>query len=192
VVDEGTLVLSNSSGNAINDSSSITVNSGGTLVLGASNQIGDSVNLILNGGTFLVGAANVTETLGTLTLSASSTIDFGDFDATGFRQLTFANSSAESIIWTGTLTITNWQGVAMTSSDFTELVFGAGGLRNDQLAQIVFADQGITGGALLGTGELVPVPEPKIYVAALAIFAAIGWRERKRLIALLGRKRTQS
>lgn len=182
VVNGGSLVLSNSSGNAINSSSSIKVNSGGTLVLGASNQIGDGIGLTLDGGTLLVGAANVTEDLGTLTLNASSIIDFGNFGAAGFRQLTFDNSSG--ITWTGTLTITNWQGVANTSSEFTELVFGVGGLNTNQLGQIYFATQGVTGGALLGTGELVPVPEPRVYVAAIALLGFVGWRERKRIASL--------
>jgi fibronectin-binding autotransporter adhesin len=181
VVDEGTLVLSNSSGNAINSSTNITVNTGGTLVLGASNQIGDGVGLILSGGTLLVGALNVTESLGTLTLTADSTIDFGNFGADGLRRLTFADSSA--ISWTGILTITNWQGVANTSSEFTEIFFGEGGLTltPGQQGQIRFANQGNVAGTLLGTGELVPVPEPPVYAAALAIFAAIGWRERRRV-----------
>jgi autotransporter-associated beta strand protein len=186
VVEEGRLVLSNSSGNAINSSSSIQVNSGGTLVLGASNQIGDGIGLILNGGTFLIGAANVTEDLGTLTLTADSTIDFGNFGATGLRQLTFDNSAG--ISWTGTLTITNWQGVANTSSEFTDIFFGVGGLTTAQQGQIQFANQGNVAGTLLGTGELVPVPEPKIYVAALALLGVVGWRERRRIASILGLK----
>lgn len=188
VVDEGRLVLSNSSGNAIHSSSSITVNSGGTLVLGASNQIGDGIGLILSGGTFLVGAANVTEDLGTLTLTADSTIDFGNFGATGLRQLTFDNSAG--ISWNGTLTITNWQGVANTSSEFTDIFFGVGGLTTAQQGQIRFANQGNVAGTLLGTGELVPVPEPKIYVAALALLGVVGWRERRRIAAIIGLKRS--
>jgi autotransporter-associated beta strand protein len=187
-INAGSLVLSNSSGNAIHSSSSITVNSGGTLVLGASNQIGDGIGLILGGGTLLVGAAGVSENLGTLTLTEDSTIDFGNF-GTSLIELKFADSSGVTWANNTTLTITNWQGVAQTSSDFTRLFFGTNGLglTEGQLGQIVFADQGINGGTLLGTGELVPVPEPKIYVAALAIFAAIGWRERKRLRDLLGK-----
>jgi autotransporter-associated beta strand protein len=187
VVNDGALVLSNSSGNAINSSSSITVNTGGTLVLGASNQIGDGIGLILNGGTFLVGASNVTETLGTLTLNASSTIDFGNFGASGLRQLTFANSSG--ISWTGTLTITNWQGVANTSSDFTDIFFGVGGLTTAQQGQIQFANQGNVAGTLLGGGDLVPVPEPQVYAAAVALLAFVGWRERRRIASIIGLKR---
>ena len=187
VVNDGALVLSNSSGNAINSSSSITVNTGGTLVLGASNQIGDGIGLILNGGTFLVGASNVTETLGTLTLNASSTIDFGNFGASGLRQLTFSNSSA--ITWTGILTITNWQGVANTSSEFTDIFFGVGGLTTAQQGQIQFANQGNVAGTLLGGGELVPVPEPQVYAAAVALLAFVGWRERRRIASIIGLKR---
>jgi hypothetical protein len=133
----------------------------------------------------LVGASTLSESLGTLTLSANSTIDFGAYGASGLREITFADSSA--ITWAGTLTITNWQGVALTSSDFTKLVFGVDGLNNDQLGDIVFASQGITGGELIGGGELVPVPEPRVYAAAVVLLAVVGWRERKRLRDLLGK-----
>ena len=180
----GTLVLSNTTANQFNPDA-IQVNSGATLVLGANEQFGNSTGLILNGGTFLVGALNLVEDLGTLTLSASSTIDFGAYGNNGFRRLTFDDSS--TISWTGTLTITNWQGVALTSSDFTEIVFGVGGLTSTQLGQIRFANQDINGGALIGGGELVPVPEPRVYAAAVALLAVVGWRERKRLLGLLGK-----
>ena len=186
VVDEGRLVLSNSGGNAIHSSTNITVNSGGTLVLGASNQIGDGVGLILNGGTLLIGDDTVSDTIGSLTLtgSANSVIDFGDYGSTGTRSLTFGSFSA--IEWTGSLIITNWQGTAWTP-DNTHLYFtNTAGFTPSQLAnQIVFADI-VTGAGFIEGGELVPVPEPKIYVAALAICAAIGWRERKRLAGLWG------
>jgi autotransporter-associated beta strand protein len=185
IVGEGTLVLSNTSTANSFAPASIQVDSGATLKLAASDQIGNSTGLILNGGTFLVGASTLSESLGTLTLSASSTIDFGAYGASGLRQITFADSSA--ITWTGTLTITNWQGVALNSSAFTKLVFGVDGLNNDQLGDIVFASQGITGGELIGGGELVPVPEPRVYAAAVALLAVVGWRERKRLLGLLSR-----
>jgi len=188
VVSDGTLVLSNSSGNAINSSSSIQVNSGGTLVLGASNQIGDGVGLILNGGTLLVRDDTVSDTIGSLTLtgSANSVIDFGDYDSTGTRSLTFGSFSA--IEWTGLLIITNWQGTAWTP-DNTHLYFtDTAGFTPSQLSdQIVFADI-VTGAGFIEGGELVPVPEPKIYMAALALLGVVGWRERKRLAGLL-RKR---
>ena len=192
VVDEGTLVLSNSTGNAIHSSESITVNSGGTLVLGASNQIGDGVGLILNGGTLLVGAATLTETLGTLTLSASSTIDLGNFGATGDREITFADSSG--ITWQNgaILTITNWQGSRLTPSQYSSIFFGStNGLTGGQLAQIRFADypDDWYGALITPSGELVPVPEPRVYAAAVALMFAVGWRERRRLRGWFSRRK---
>ncbi|MFM8457446.1 MAG: hypothetical protein ACKOB0_00650, partial [Chthoniobacterales bacterium] len=186
VVNGGSLVLSNSSGNAISSSSSITVTNGGTLVLGASNQIGDSIGLVLGGGTLLLGGANVLEDLGTLTLTANSTIDLGNFGATGFRQITFDNSAGVTWASNAILTITNWQGVLNASSDNSEILFGIPGLTSTQLGQIRFANQDNAHGGLLGTGELVPVPEPQVYAAALALLAFVGWRERKRIASLVG------
>jgi fibronectin-binding autotransporter adhesin len=190
IVGEGTLILSNGSTANSFAPGSIQVDSGGTLQLAADNQIGNSTGLILNGGTFRTGTSSTgfSDTLGTLTLSASSTIDLGAY-TTGSRQLTFANSSA--VTWTGTLTITNWQGVAMQSSDVAEILFGTGGLTSTQLGQVYFANQSINGGALIGVnGELVPVPEPRVYAAAVALLAAVGWRERRRLFGLIRRKRS--
>jgi fibronectin-binding autotransporter adhesin len=187
IVGEGTLILSNGSTANSFAPGSIQVDSGATLQLAANNQIGNSTGLILNGGTFRVGTASTgfSDTLGTLTLSDSSTIDLGAW-TTGLRQLTFANSSA--ITWTGTLTITNWQGVALQSSSVAEILFGTGGLTSTQLGQIYFANQNINGGQLIG-GELVPVPEPRVYAAAFALLAVVGWRERKRLLGLLSREK---
>jgi len=183
-VNQGALVLSNAGGGAISGSS-ITVSNGASLVLAASNQIGDSTGLVLAGGTFIVGnsTAGYSETLGTLTLSASSTIDLGSY-ATGLRQLSFADSS--NITWTGTLTITNWQGLTRQSSDVAEILFGTGGLTTTQLGQIYFANQDINGGTLVGpNGELVPIPEAEVYWAALAIVLAVGYRERRRVFSLV-------
>ncbi|MFM7374384.1 MAG: hypothetical protein ACKO39_04450, partial [Chthoniobacterales bacterium] len=188
IVGEGTLILSNGSTANSFAPGSIQVDSGATLQLAANNQIGDTTGLILNGGTFRVGTASTgfSETLGTLTLSASSTIDLGAW-TTGLRTLTFANSSA--ITWTGTLTITNWQGVALQSSDVAEIIFGTGGLTSTQLGQVYWANQNINGGTLISGGELVPIPEPRVYAAAVALLAAVGWRERRRLLGLLRRRK---
>ena len=188
LVEEGSMVLSNVGGNAVHSSSSITVNSGAALVLGASNQIGDGIGLVLNGGTFIVGTdfAGYSETLGTLTLSASSTIDLGSY-STGLRQLVFAAS--QSITWAtnAVLTITNWQGFAGQSSDVAEILFGTGGLTTTQLSQIYFANQGISGGVLVGAqGELAPIPEAPVSAGAAVVVLVVLWRERRRIRVMLG------
>jgi hypothetical protein len=119
--------------------------------------------------------------MGTLTLTADSTIDLGGFGTNGDRNLVFANSSA--ISWIGTLTITNWQGVAATQSDVTKILFGVGGLSSTNLAQIQFA--GYEQGAVLVSGELAPIPEAPVVWGAAAVAAFIIWRERRRLLDLL-------
>ena len=189
VVDGGTTVFSNQM--TYNGPTIIT--NGGTLVLGVDDAMPSGSNLILGGGTFRVGVLNYNADaslqMGTLTLTENSTIDFGDFTlGEGDRVLKFAAST--SITWTSAkiLTITNWQGVAQTSSEVSQLLFGTGGLTSTQLGQIYFANQNINGGALIGGGgELVPVPEPRVYAAAVALLAVVGWRERKRLLGLLGK-----
>ncbi len=95
----GTLLLQKSSGNALT-SSSVTVDSGATLKLGAANQISDSSALTLSGGTFATGG--LSETLGALTLtnSTASFLDFGSGNST----LRFSGISAG----TGTLVVNNW------------------------------------------------------------------------------------
>jgi autotransporter-associated beta strand protein len=185
LVEAGSLVLSNSGGNAINNSLSITVNSGASLVLGASNQIGDGIALVLDGGTLLVGAGDVTEDLGTLTLNASSIIDFGNFGSI-LRQLTFDDSTGVTWATNAVLTITNWQGLANQTSEVTKLLFGTGGLTSTQLGQIRFANQNIDGGQLLGgSGELAPIPEAPVVGGAFAIAAFVVWRERRRILVTL-------
>jgi autotransporter-associated beta strand protein len=186
VLGEGRMVLSNTGTSNSFAPASIQVDSGATLQLGASNQIGDSTGLILNGGTFITGNATTgySETLGTLTLNANSTIDLGA--ATNVRVLQFANSSGVTWATNAMLTITNWQGLNLQSSDVSEILFGVGGLTSTQLGQIYFANQDVNGGVLIGdNGELTPIPEAEVYWAALAIVLAVGYRERRRVFALV-------
>ena len=187
----GNGTVQKSSAGTMTLSGSVTVTnlriSAGAVALGADNVLGDTLNLDLNGGTFIVGSSGTryTDTLGTLTLSANSTIDMG---ATGgLGTITFANSSGISWATNAVLTISNWQGVASQQSEVTKLLFGTGGLDSTQLAQIRFADQNIDGGQLLGAqGELAPIPEAPVVWGAAALAAFIVLRERRRFL-LLGR-----
>lgn len=187
VVDGGTTIFSN----VMTYNGPTIITNGGTLVLGVDDAMPSGSNLILGGGTFRVGVLNYNSdaslSMGTLTLTENSTIDFGDYGSTGDRILKFSDSSAITWVSGKTLTITNWQGVARTSSEVTQLLFGTGGLSSASLGQIYFANQNIDGGMIIGlNNELVPVPEPRVYAATVALLFAIGWRERKRLRSLLG------
>lgn len=180
-VNGGTLELAKSSGVASIAGSAITVNTGGTLLLGSSNQINDSANLTLAGGTLSTGeTVGFSETLGTLTLSGTSSIDLG----TAAHMLNFADSSALSGIWSGHLTIYGWTGLPEISGTSGQISFGStvGGLTSGQLAMISFNGFG-PGSMLLTSGELVPVavPEAEAVVAAALLALLVAWRERRRL-----------
>lgn len=194
VISGGSLVLGNTGGPAISQSSGITVTNSSQLVLGASNQIGDSVPLILGGGTLLTGDSTTgyADDLGTLTLSANSTIDLGSSTTT--RNLVFDASNA--ISWTSgqTLTIANWQGTT-NGGTYGRIYFGSdsNGLTSSQLAQISFDISGTLYGAkILSTGELVigdpvPIPEPRVYLGAAVLVLFVIWRERRRIATLFRR-----
>ncbi len=188
-VNGGTLELAKSSGVTAISGSAVTVNSGGTLLLGNSNQINDSAVLTLAGGTFSTGdTVGFSETLGTLTLSGTSSIDLG----TASHLLQFADSSALSGSWTGSLTIYGWTGLPYTSGTSGQIFFGSSNstLTSSQLAMISFSGFG-TGAVLLTNGELVPVavPETESVVAACLLALGVGWRERRRLGMLFCRLR---
>jgi autotransporter-associated beta strand protein len=156
-VSGGTLQLSKTAGVAAVPNGSLILNPGGTLLLGAANQIGDAVPMTLAGGVFQT--AGYSEQLGTLGLTANSVIDLG----AGASVLKFASSS--SVGWTGgtILTVTNWTG-SISGGGAEQVVFGSSssGLSAGQLSQIRFANPpgfptGNYAATILGTGEVVPL-----------------------------------
>ena len=183
-INGGSLIAAANSGSALKSTSSITVNSGGTLMLGANDQINNTATMTLAGGTF--GKGNFSEGtstslgLGALTLTASgSQIDFGSGTV---GVLTFASFAPGSF----TLTIANWTGTLGTEGDGTtdRLIFGS-----SQAANLSsFAFNGYGPGAMqfdLGNGyyEITPVsavPEPSTYVAAALALATIAFQQMRR------------
>jgi autotransporter-associated beta strand protein len=186
VVDGGTTVFSN----VMTYNGPTIITNGGTLVLGVDDAMPSGSSLVLGGGTFRIGVENYNAdaslSLGTLTLTANSTIDLGGYGTSGDRNLVFANSSSITWATNAVLTITNWQGAAQAQSDVTKLLFGTGGLTSTQLGQIYFANQDVGGGVLLGAqGELAPIPEARIIWAAIGLVLFIVWRERSRFRQVL-------
>lgn len=186
VVNAGTLELNKTAGlDAV--AGDIVVN-GGTLLLGNSNQIVDNSAMTLAGGTFDSGGNS--ETLDTLTLDASSTIDMGNAGT-----INFATSIGES--WSGTLFVTNWAG-NKTGGGSNQLIFGSStaGLTTGQLNSIRFINPtGFSPGTyyanILSSGEIVPViPEPSTYMMGglLSLVCAVGyWRRRREARASVNR-----
>lgn len=175
-VSDGTLELTGAG--ALTGTTQVAVNTGGTLLLGSStaDQIKNDAAVTLNGGTIQTGTSGMSESVGALTLSSSSIIDFGTL-ASG-ATLVFASSSA--ITWTGTLNVWNWT----IGSDhlFFGSTYGAG-VTTGQLGQIAFYSGSGTG--FMGTatyasaGEVSPVPEPSSVLMSLSLLSLAGYRERR-------------
>jgi autotransporter-associated beta strand protein len=177
-INGGTLTVAHTPGSALASTSSVTVASGGTLLLGANDQINNTAPMTLAGGTFAKG--NFSEGtaalpgVGALTLTASgSRIDFG----TGtVGVLTFASFTPGSF----TLTIDNWTGTVATqgiSGTTDRLIFASSQSAN--LGSFDFT--GYAPGAIefnLGNGyyEIAPaaVPEASTWIAAALGFGVVG------------------
>ncbi len=181
-------ILNAAANNALAATSGITVNTGGTQLLSdgaATNRIGNSVPMTLAGGTFSTGG--LSETLGILTLTENSIIDFG----AGASVLTFADSSGATWTVGKTLQIWNWSGNPSVGGGTDQLFFGTNnlGLSAAQLSAITFySDGGAT--AVPGfagfvpfsgsAGEVAPVPEPSGVLVGLAMLGLAGCRERRK------------
>lgn len=183
-VNDGTLIAASGSGSALGSTSNIMLNSGGTLMLGANNQINDAATMTLSGGTFSKGnfseGTNATPGLGALTLLASgSQIDFGSGTVGVLNFASFAPG-------TFTLTIDNWSGTpgVVGNGSTDRLIFNT-----DQSANLgSFSFNGFAGAMEfdLGNGyyEITPisaVPEPSTYIAAIFALATIGFQQARRL-----------
>jgi len=145
-----------------------TINAG-TLALGSADRIADTSALVLNSGTFATGGFS--ETVGALTLSSSSTLDFGS----GTSALVFADSSAKT--WSGTLALTNFD----IGTDTLRFGSSISALTVSQLNEISLS--GYT--ASLDSSGFVTftaIPESSTYagiVGALAL-AGVVWQRRRR------------
>lgn len=193
-INAGTLALNNTANKALSSTASITVNSGGTLLTNAPDQINHAAAITLNansgpsaGATVAINTGGFSQTVGALTLSSTSVIDL----SAGASILHFADSSAQP--WTGTLAVWNWSGTTITGGGTDQLFFGDSptGVTPVQLTQIQFySDAGITPLGLAGyatslNGEIVPdgltaVPEPATWVSGVLLTATLYDRWRRR------------
>lgn len=169
-IDKGTLSVAKAG--ALANTTSVTINSGGTLLLSGTdpiNRINDSATLVMNGGT--LNANDKTETMGSMTLAANSVIDLsaGGTAAT----LTFSGGTYSS----GILTINNWTGTVLTSGTDDRIFFSTdpGGAF---LANIQFTGFGM-GAKRLVTGEIVPIPEPGTTLGGALLLSLLYRRIRK-------------
>lgn len=194
-VNQGVLEVAGATG-ALAGTTSVTINTDGVVLLTSTStdtggQINDSAAIFLAGGTIEAGVDGIDESVGALTLSLDSTIDFGVL--TGTNSFRFADSTG---LWASeaTLNVLNY------TVDSDHLYFGdiaEAGVDLDQLIQINFySGSSVEPGDFLGTaiylddGEVgIPaVPEPSTTALVLCfLLVLIGFRERRRIALICGR-----
>jgi T5SS/PEP-CTERM-associated repeat protein len=152
----------------------VTIQMGGTLLYQLGNQFAAATPLTLSGGRFDLGGNTQAAALGALTLSATSTIDLG---AGGAQTLQF--SSLASYTPGSQLIIQNWTGTPTYGGGTDQILFtGGAGVTPGFLSEVRFL--GFPDGALLlGTGEIVPTPEPATWLALAALGGTFLWRRRR-------------
>jgi autotransporter-associated beta strand protein len=170
---------------SLGSATTVIVNTGGSLLVSASEAVGNSTTVTLAGGTLGLSGSGITEHVGALTLSASSVLDLGALSGAG--AVYFDNSSSE--VWTGTLSIWNWNGTNMYGTSYgagdRQIFFGtnASGLTSNQLDQISFySDSGnsfIGTGFIRPTGEIAAVPEPETLATAAALLLLAAFTLKK-------------
>ena len=203
--------LNAAANSALSSTSGITVNSSGTLLItnsAATNRIGNSVGIALNGGTFarsgsgtvsegagahrngiiVTGASSVG--LGALTLQANSTLDLG---TGGVGTFVFSSFTPNGNVLNILDYISSASGLNPTVSgtDGTDdrLIFNS--IQAANLADFSF--NGISATEILldnGFYEIVPVtptPEPGTWIVGALALNALGWLQRRRLRTLLRR-----
>jgi autotransporter-associated beta strand protein len=187
-VNSGTLQAA--AANALANTSQVVLSEGGSFLVTADNAVNDNAAINLNGGRMAL-SGNFDETVGLLTLSANSTIDFSGFGGTlRFGGIGSWASGANLAIW-------NWSGTTQYGTQVnnyanpSNLVFTNNSTLTSNLANISFYsdsgssfvgngfDRGFSGG---GT-EIIAVPEPEAFfyaIALLASYAVFYFRRTKR------------
>jgi hypothetical protein len=194
----GTLEVANNGSTTngrIGSAATITVNSGGTLLLsgsGSADRINNAAGITLNGGTLAKGAGvNEGSTsavgMGALTLTAAnSAISFTQSPGT----LTFASFTPGAFV----LSITNYIGNGSPGGT-DQLIFD-----QEQQARIGLNnfDFGFGAGVNVAQFDLMngfyeiytttPIPEPSTYVGGSLALAILLFTQRRRLVRLVNRE----
>ncbi len=151
----------------------------GTLVLGSNTALPANSPFNLSGGTLATGGFSTST--GQFNLAGNAVIDYGTGGAG--NTLNFADASAA--VWSGTLSIWNWQGAEGVLGTDRLNFTSAANLGSIDLANVNFYN-GIDNTGLLGGGgamwvgnDLVPVPEPGVLASLLALLG-LGFLRRNR------------
>ncbi len=173
-ISAGTLEVSGASG-ALTATSAVNIN-GGTLLLSgsAANRINNDATISLEAaGSKLQLSGAVTETLGALTLTGEAGARVIDFGATS-GLLTFDSLTGSSSL---PLQIWNWTG----GKDQLYVSSGSlsGGLTTSDISFFSDGGSSLIGTAQFSGNQLVPVPEASTLLGVLGLMAPLAWRERR-------------
>jgi len=163
----GALTIDASMGAGAIDAAEVVIE-GGTLLLGADNQFTTGTGLDLDGGIF--GSNGFDSSMGSLTLSSTSTVDLGG----GGSIVEFTDGSRTA----GTFTVTNWNG-NFDGGGSDQIIFGTS-VNQAFLDNVFWQDLGLYGARQLPSGEIVPIPEPGTYAIGAVLLGGIFWLERRR------------
>jgi autotransporter-associated beta strand protein len=186
----GTLTISRTgSTGKLGGTSGITLNSGGTLLLagsGGNDRINNSATLTLNGGTFNTGGfsegAAGTTGIGALTLTSTSTINFGSTN-TSVIQFAGVGTQTNGQI----LQLINWNGSVYGGSGDRLLFAGTVNQFTSLYDQSEVSFNGVTGYNIYqytGFYEVTAVPEPGTWFGASLALLAVLYIQRGRLLRL--------
>ncbi|MCX6961791.1 MAG: hypothetical protein NTZ08_05005 [Verrucomicrobia bacterium] len=177
-INSGTLQAATA--NALANTSQVVLNNGGSFLVTAENAVNDDAAIHLNGGRMAM-SGNFNETVGALTLSANSTLDFSGFVGTlRFGSIASWAAGANLAIW-------NWSGQTQHGTNYgtypnsSNLVFTNNSTLSSNLANISFySDSGTTSigsgferGFTGGGTEIIAVPETETYFYAVALLVGI-------------------
>ena len=171
----------------------IAVHSGGTLLLGAANQISESTQVTMAGG--VLDTAGFGDAVGKLTVTAASTIrglaaagggsdftfsdiDLGNYSTSSGSTLTLLPTSGTyglgTVIQLSSVSASSWTG------------YGDGTSLNNFAQKISFSDANLRaqinfGGETSGTTLTVAaIPDARVAAAAVVLIILIGWTEVRR------------
>jgi autotransporter-associated beta strand protein len=184
-------ILAAGVGGLVSVSGTITVNSGGTLMLSGSGQhIGVNIPMTLNGGTFntngLSEGSPGSRGIGALTLTATSTIDFGAGASSVIEFGGLGTHTAGTV-----LQITNWNGVPVTGGNGDRLLFeGVATSFSTAYNQSDVSFNGVVGYDVIQflAGDIpyyevtafAPIPEPSTWLGGGLVLGVLGWTLRRR------------
>jgi autotransporter-associated beta strand protein len=192
-VNSGT--LTGAAAGALGESTVINV-SGGSFLVTAENAVNDNAVINLNGGRMAV-SGTFNETVGALTLSANSTLDFAGFVGTlRFSGIGSWATGAKLAIWNWSGT-TYWGTQVNNYANPSNLVFSNNSTLTSNLANISFYSD--SGNSFVGSGfevsgfsgggsQIIAVPETETYFYAVVLLAglAVQYIRRRAKIKSLG------